>query len=88
MVSPVYLTLLYSDESRVLGVSDIDPKAVDLKKYPDVMKIQYHSAMVEEGDIVYILQMRWHQVISRPERQQAVALWWKSKPTFKEHGRH
>ena len=25
--------------------------------------------------------------IKRPERQQAVALWWKSKPTFKEHGR-
>ena len=23
----------------------------------------------------------------RPERQQAVALWWKSKPSFKEHGR-
>lgn len=57
MVSPVYLTFLYSDESRVLGVSDIDPKAVHLKKYPDVMKIRYHSAMVEEGDIVYIPQM-------------------------------
>lgn len=65
MVSPVYSTFLYSDESRVLGVSDIDPKAVDLKKYPDVMKIRYHSAMVEEGDIVYISQMWWHQVISR-----------------------
>ena len=65
MVSPVYSTFLYSDESRVLGVSDIDPKAVDLEKYPDVMKIRYHSAMVEEGDIVYIPQMWWHQVISR-----------------------
>lgn len=65
MVSPVYSTYLYSDEARVLGVSDINPQAVDLEKYPNVMKVRYHSAMVEEGDIVYIPQMWWHQVVSR-----------------------
>lgn len=87
MVSPIYSRYLYSDESRVLGVSDINPKAVDLEKYPNVMKVRYHTATVEEGDIVYIPQMWWHQVISRPQRQQAVALWWKSKPSVKQHGR-
>lgn len=87
MVSPVYSTHLYSDESRVLGVSDINPQAVDLEKFPNVMKVRYHRANVEEGDIVYIPQIWWHQVISRPERQQAVALWWKSKPVFKKPGR-
>lgn len=65
MVSPIYSHYLYSDESRVLGVSDIDPKAVDLEKYPNVMKVRYHTATVEEGDMVYIPQMWWHQVISR-----------------------
>ena len=65
MVSPLYSTYLYSDEARVLGVSDINPQAVDLKKYPNVMKVRYHSAVVEEGDIVYIPQMWWHQVVSR-----------------------
>ena len=24
---------------------------------------------------------------NRPQRQQAVALWWKSKPSVKQHGR-
>ena len=65
LVSPIYSTYLYSDKSRVLGVSDINPRAVDLEKYPDVMKVRYQQAIVEEGDIIYIPQMWWHQVVSR-----------------------
>lgn len=87
LVSPIYSMYLYSDKSRVLGVSDINPRAVDFDKYPDVMKVRYQQAIVEEGDIIYIPQMWWHQVVSRPERQQAVALWWKSKPSVKKNGR-
>ena len=65
MVSPVYSRYLYADESRLLGVSDINPQAVDMDKYPDFVKVRYVTAIVEEGDVVYIPQMWWHQVISR-----------------------
>ena len=65
LVSPIYSNDLYADEARTLGVSDIDPKSVDLEKYPRVKNVRYVVANVEEGDIVYIPQMWWHQVISR-----------------------
>lgn len=87
MVSPIYSDNLDCDTSSVLGVSDIDVAAVDLIKYPQVKNLHYVKAIVEEGDVVYIPQMWWHYVYSRPGRQQAVALWWKSKPWLKESGR-
>lgn len=65
MVSPTYSDHLYSDESEILGVSDINVAAVDLVKYPWVKNIHYVKAIVEEGDMVYIPQMWWHHVYSR-----------------------
>jgi len=84
MVSPIYSKYLYADDSKVKGVADINTSAVDLEKFPDVMKIRYWVGNAGEGDCVYIPQMWWHQVYSRKERQMAVALWWKSKPFWKE----
>eukprot|EP00112_Aurelia_sp_Birch-Aquarium-sp1_P010423 Seg2224.2 transcript_id=Seg2224.2/GoldUCD/mRNA.D3Y31 product="Lysine-specific demethylase 8" protein_id=Seg2224.2/GoldUCD/D3Y31 len=83
MVSPIYSSNLYADESKVKGVSNINTSAVDLEKYPEVMKMEYWVAEADEGDCMYIPQMWWHQVHSRKERQMAVALWWKSKPFWK-----
>jgi len=65
MVSPVYSHDLYADDMRQMGVLDINASAVDLERYPHVMNIRYHEAIVEEGDCVYIPQMWWHQVYSR-----------------------
>lgn len=65
LVSPEYSKDLYTDESRILGVSDINPQSVDMKKFPRVKNVRYQLANVEEGDIVYIPNMWWHQVISR-----------------------
>ncbi|XP_031573173.1 uncharacterized protein LOC116307162 [Actinia tenebrosa] len=87
LVSPEYSNYLYADDSLVLGVSDIDPQSVDMEKFPRVKNVRYQLANVEEGDIVYIPNMWWHQVVSRSERQQAIALWWKSKPFWREQGR-
>ncbi|CAB4040306.1 Hypothetical predicted protein, partial [Paramuricea clavata] len=83
MVSPEYSADLYADSSRVLGVLDINVASVDLEKYPRVKNVHYLKATVDEGDMVYIPQMWWHHVYSRVGRQQAVALWWKSKPWLK-----
>eukprot|EP00794_Sanderia_malayensis_P009959 gene9959-10979_t len=84
LVSPIYSKYLYADDSRVKGVCDVNTSAVDLEKFPDVTKIKYWVANAGEGDCVYIPQMWWHHVYSRKERQLAVALWWKSKPFWKE----
>ncbi len=65
MVSPIYSKYLYADESRVKGVCDVNTSAVDLEKFPDVMKIKYWVANANEGDCIYIPQMWWHQVYSR-----------------------
>ena len=65
MVSPVYSSSLYADESKVKGVSNINTSAVDLEKYPEVMKMEYWVAEADEGDCMYIPQMWWHQVHSR-----------------------
>ena len=65
MVSPIYSKYLYADDSKVKGVADINTSAVDLEKYPDVMKIKYWLGYAGEGDCIYIPQMWWHQVYSR-----------------------
>lgn len=65
MISPIYSKYLYADESRVKGVSDVNTSAVDLEKYPDVMKTRYWVGSADEGDCIYIPQMWWHQVYSR-----------------------
>lgn len=65
MVSPEYSADLYADSSRVLGVLDINVASVDLVKYPRVKNVRYVKANVDEGDMVYIPQMWWHQVYSR-----------------------
>lgn len=65
MVSPEYSEDLYADSSKVLGVLDINVTSVDLLKYPRVKNVHYVKANVEEGDMVYIPQMWWHQVYSR-----------------------
>jgi len=83
MVSPVYTHDLYADGARQMGVLDVNSSSVDLEKYPRIMNVEYYEALVEEGDCVYIPQMWWHQVYSRKERQQAIAMWWKSKPFWK-----
>ena len=65
MVSPEYSADLYTDDARVLGVLDINVTSVDLLKYPRVKNVHYVKANVDEGDMVYIPQMWWHQVYSR-----------------------
>ena len=65
MVSPEYSADLHADNSRVLGVSDINVASVDLNKYPRVKNVHYVKANVDEGDMVYIPQMWWHHVYSR-----------------------
>lgn len=84
MVSPIYSKYLYADDARVMGVCDVNTTSVDLEKFPDVTKVRYWEAIADEGDCVFIPQMWWHQVYSRKERQLAVALWWKSKPFWKD----
>ncbi|XP_048584047.1 bifunctional arginine demethylase and lysyl-hydroxylase JMJD6 [Nematostella vectensis] len=80
LVHPRYSADLYTDDADLLGVSDIDPLAVDMIKYPRVKNVRYLLASMDSGDALYIPQMWWHQVVSRREKQQAVAMWWKSKP--------
>ncbi|XP_078608121.1 bifunctional peptidase and (3S)-lysyl hydroxylase Jmjd7-like [Branchiostoma floridae x Branchiostoma japonicum] len=88
LVSPVYSNDVYADDADLLGVSPVPADKVDLEKFPRVMNVRYHLANMEEGDMLYLPQMWWHQVDSGGGRQQAVALWWKSKPWWKEHGKH
>ena len=64
LVSPEYSNDLYTDHGRTLGVSDINPLAVDMKKYPRVKNVRYEMANMSEGDCLYLPQMWWHQVIS------------------------
>eukprot|EP00111_Clytia_hemisphaerica_P005460 TCONS_00015809-protein len=84
LVSPLYSHDLYANGARRMGVLDLNASAVDLERFPKVMNVPYYEASVEEGDCVYIPQMWWHQVYSRKERQQAVSLWWKSKPFWRK----
>ncbi|CAH1253850.1 KDM8 [Branchiostoma lanceolatum] len=88
LVSPVYSNDLYADDANLLGVSPVPADKVDLEKFPRVMNVRYHLANMEEGDMLYLPQMWWHQIDSGGGRQQAVALWWKSKPWWKDHGKH
>ncbi|KAI8480976.1 hypothetical protein Bbelb_390800 [Branchiostoma belcheri] len=88
LVSPVYSNDLYADDANLLGVSPVPADKVDLEKFPRVMNVHYQQANMEEGDCLYLPQMWWHQVDSGGGRQQAVALWWKSKPWWKKHGKH
>ena len=67
MVSPIHSKHLYADEAQVQGISDLKTSAVDLERYPDVIKVTYWEAVVEQGDCVYIPQMWWQQISSRYE---------------------
>ena len=64
MVSPKYSNDLYADDGMLLGVSDINPQAVDMEKYPRVKNVRYEFANMSEGDCLYLPQMWWHQVVS------------------------
>lgn len=86
LVSPLYSHQVHADESGILGVSGIDPLAVDFEQFPLAKNIRYELAQVYAGDLIYIPQFWWHHVISHSGRQQAVALWWKSKPIGKSPG--
>lgn len=83
LISPVYSHDLYADDGKILGVSPVPADVVDLVKFPKVMNVRYIVAEMEEGDMLYLPQMWWHQVNSGEGRQQAIAMWWKSKPWWK-----
>ena len=80
LISPLYSHEVHADDTQILGVSRIDPTAVDFKQFPRAKNIRYEIAHINAGDLVYIPQFWWHHVISHSGRQQAVALWWKSSP--------
>ncbi|XP_077989152.1 uncharacterized protein LOC144443519 [Glandiceps talaboti] len=88
LISPSYSHDLYADDANVLGFSPVPADKVDLEKYPRVMNVRYTVANMEEGDMLYLPQMWWHQVNSGKGRQQAVAMWWKSKPWWKSSDKH
>ncbi|XP_070541818.1 uncharacterized protein [Ptychodera flava] len=83
LISPTYSRDLYADDGDTLGMSPIPADVVDLNKFPRVMNVRYIVADMKEGDMLYLPQMWWHQVNSGEGRQQAVAMWWKSKPWWK-----
>ncbi|XP_006812090.1 bifunctional peptidase and arginyl-hydroxylase JMJD5-like [Saccoglossus kowalevskii] len=83
LVSPIYSHDLYADDANTLGFSPVPADVVDLHKFPNVMNVRYIVAEMEEGDMLYLPQMWWHQINSGEGRQQAIAMWWKSKPGWK-----
>lgn len=86
LISPLYSHEVYADDTQILGVSMINPLAVDFDQYPRAKNIRYEIAHINAGDLIYIPQFWWHHVISYSGRQQAVALWWKSRPVGKPPG--
>ena len=47
LISPKYSRDVYADEARVLGVSEVNVSAVDLKRFPRVANIRYITAHLE-----------------------------------------
>ena len=86
LVSPLYSHEVHADDTQIVGVSMINPTAVDFEKFPLAKNIRYEIAHISDGDLMYIPQLWWHHVISHSGRQQAVALWWKSHPVGKPPG--
>lgn len=86
LISPLYSHELHADETQIVGVSMINPLSVDFERFPLAKNIRYEIAHINAGDLIYIPQFWWHHVISHSGRQQAVALWWKSRPVGKPPG--
>ena len=47
LISPKYSQDVYADEARILGVSEVNVSAVDLKKFPRVANVRYLVARLK-----------------------------------------
>lgn len=56
LISPKYSRHLYADEARLIGVSEVNVSAVDLKKYPRIANMRYLTAHLGVSSGTSILQ--------------------------------
>lgn len=61
-------------ENEVGGFSDIDPRAVDLIKHPNVMKIEWSNFTIHAGDCLFLPKSYYHQVDSYDTHNLAVSV--------------
>lgn len=80
LVDPIYSSDLYADEGMIIGVSPIDTVRVDLDRFPRAADAPFTVAVVDPGDCFFLPQNYWHYVHSEGQRNQAVTMWWKSRP--------
>jgi len=83
LVDPAYSEDVYADASYSIGVSPIDTHRVNHTLHPRAAGVPYDLAEVRAGDCFFLPQNYWHYVHSFGRRNQAVTMWWKSKPIVK-----
>lgn len=80
LVDPEYSEDVYADLSYAIGVSPLDTRHVNHTEHPRAATVPYSLAVVDAGDCFFLPQNYWHYVHSFGKRNQAVTMWWKSKP--------
>jgi hypothetical protein len=80
LVDPKYGKELYADDSYAIGVSPIETRHVNFTQHPLTATVPYDLAVVEAGDCFFLPQNYWHYVYSFGKRNQALTMWWKSRP--------
>jgi len=71
---------MYADDGYLIGVSPINPIDVDEERFPKALDSHFTIGTVGPGDCLFLPQNWWHYVYSHDERNQAVTMWWKSRP--------
>ncbi|XP_039250314.2 uncharacterized protein LOC120328008 [Styela clava] len=56
------------------GFSDINPQSVNLKKHPNITKVEWSNITIHAGDCLYLPKSYYHQVISEGTHNLAVSL--------------
>ncbi|XP_078000854.1 uncharacterized protein LOC144453435 [Glandiceps talaboti] len=85
LISPLHSEELYADEGNPIGVSPIDATAVDLEKYPRARNIDALNVIVEEGDMLYIPHLWWHQFSLEDGQHHSVKISWSLTKEYIKH---
>ncbi|KAA0172556.1 hypothetical protein FNF27_05911 [Cafeteria roenbergensis] len=83
LVDPKDSEDVYADSSYAIGVSPVDTRRVNHTAHPRAAHVPYDLAEVRAGDCFFLPQNYWHYVHSFGPRNQAITMWWKSKPVVR-----